>query len=215
LVFLLVIWPALSIGFIGDPSETLKQLAVSPVLLVYVPTIITQWLLFLLVYLTTIREKSGLKGIGFKRIRGIDFLWALAFLLVSNLVLSAISVALGWVGIKIPGELGLILPNTPTERVFWAILSLTAAVCEETAFRGYLLTRLRIFTRSRGWIIPVLIASLAFGTGHTYQGVGGFVLISIYGMMFCLLFIRTGSLWPVVIAHFFQDFSALFWPYPG
>jgi membrane protease YdiL (CAAX protease family) len=215
LVFLLVIWPALSIGFIGDPSETLKQLAVSPVLLVYVPTIITQWLLFLLVYLTTIREKSGLKGIGFKRIRGIDFLWALAFLLVSNLILSAISVALGWVGIKIPGELGLILPNTPTERVFWAILSLTAAVCEETAFRGYLLTRLKIFTRSRGWIIPVLIASLAFGTGHTYQGVGGFVLISIYGMMFCLLFIRTGSLWPVVIAHFFQDFSALFWPYPG
>ncbi|UCD93812.1 MAG: CPBP family intramembrane metalloprotease [Candidatus Zixiibacteriota bacterium] len=184
-------------------------------MLIYVPTIVTQWLLFLLVYLTTIREKTGLKGIGFRKIRGIDLLWAVAFLLVSNLVLAGVSVVLGWVGLRIPGELGLILPKTSTERVLWVILSLTAGVCEETAFRGYLLTRLKIFTRSRGWVLPLLIASLAFGTGHTYQGIGGFILISIYGLMFGLLFIKTGSLWPAIIAHFFQDFSALFYPYPG
>ena len=215
LAFLLIVWPALSIGFVGDPSETLKQLSASPILLIYVPTIVTQWLLFLLVYLTTIREKTGLKGIGFRRIRGIDLLWAAAFLLVSNLVLAGVSVVLGWVGLTIPGELGLILPRTSTERVLWVILSLTAGVCEETAFRGYLLTRLRIFAGSKGWALPLIVASLAFGTGHTYQGIGGFILISIYGLMFGLLYIRTGTLWPAIIAHFFQDFSALFYPYPG
>jgi membrane protease YdiL (CAAX protease family) len=215
LAFLLIVWPALSVGFVGDPSETLKQLSASPILLIYVPTIVTQWLLFLLVYLTTIREKTGLKGIGFRRIRGIDLLWAAAFLLVSNLVLAGVSVVLDWVGLKIPGELGLILPKTSTERVLWVILSLTAGVCEETAFRGYLLTRLRIFTGSKSWVLPLIVASLAFGTGHTYQGIGGFILISIYGLMFGLLYIRTGSLWPPIIAHFFQDFSALFYPYPG
>ena len=215
LAFLLIVWPALSIGFVGDPSETLKQLSASPILLIYVPTIVTQWLLFLLVYLTTIREKTGLKGIGFRRIRGIDLLWAAAFLLVSNLVLAGVSVVLGWVGLTIPGELGLILPKTSTERVLWVILSLTAGVCEETAFRGYLLTRLRIFAGSKGWALPLIVASLAFGTGHTYQGIGGFILISIYGLMFGLLYIRTGTLWPAIIAHFFQDFSALFYPYPG
>jgi membrane protease YdiL (CAAX protease family) len=30
--------------------------------------------------------------------------------------------------------------------------------------------------------------------------------------MFAWLFVRTKSLWPCIIAHFFQDFTALFIP---
>lgn len=209
----MILWPTLSIAFIGDPAEALKLMSASLVLLVYLPTLVTQWLLFLLILITTFREKTGLRGIGLKRIRLVDLFWAIAFLLVSNLVLSFISLLLNTINIKIPGEIGLILPKTAVERVFWILLSLTAGVCEESAFRGYLITRLRIFSGRKSWILPVLVASLAFGSGHTYQGVGGFILISIYGMMFALLFLRTGSLWPGIIAHFFQDFSALFIPF--
>lgn len=215
LFFLLIFWPAVSLIFVGDPSEMLRTISISPIFMIYIPTMITQWLVFLLVFLTAWREKTGLAGVGFKRIRIIDFFWAAAFLFASNLVLSLLSAALAAVNIEIPGELSLILPETGTERIFWVLLSLTAGICEETAFRGYLITRLRIFGRMKSWVLPVIIASLSFGSGHAYQGLGGFILISVYGAMFAVLFIRTKTLWPAVIAHFFQDFSALFFPFEG
>jgi membrane protease YdiL (CAAX protease family) len=213
LFFLLIVWPALSLTLVGDPAESLRLLSESPIALIYLPTMITQWLLFLLVFLTVKREKTGLLGVGFTRIRMIDFLWALAFILISNLLLTLLSLLLEELGLTIVGEIELILPKTTGERIFWVILSLTAAVCEETAFRGYLITRLKILGKTKGWIIPVILASLAFGTGHSYQGVAGFILITAYGIMFGILFLKTRSLWPPIIAHFFQDFSALFYPF--
>jgi membrane protease YdiL (CAAX protease family) len=198
---------------IGDPSAALKKLADSPIYLIYIPTIVTHWLIFLLIFLTTYREQTGLVGIGFRKIRLIDFFWALAFLLASNLLLSLISVLLKLINLEIPGELELILPKTGAERILWVFLSITAAICEETAFRGYLITRIKIFGGTKGWVLPVILASLAFGSGHAYQGIGGFILIFFYGAMFAILFLYTGTLWPAVIAHFFQDFSALFFPF--
>lgn len=213
LFFLLIFWPLSSIIFVTNPSEVLKALSVSPIFLVYLPTMVIQWLVFLLIFVTTYREQTGLRSIGFKRIRAIDFLWAIAFLLASNLILTLLSLLLKTVHLEIPGELELILPKTANERILWILLSITAGICEEAAFRGYLITRIKIFGRTKSWVLPVVLASLAFGSGHAYQGLGGFLLISIYGAMFALLFLRTGSLWPPIIAHFFQDFSAIFFPF--
>ena len=213
LFFLLVFMPASSLLLVGDPEETLKLLSVSPILLIYLPTMLTWWLAFLLIFLTVYREQTGLAGIGFKKIRLLDFGWAIAFLLASNLLLSLLSALLAQLGLEIPGEIGLILPTNTEERIFWILLSLTAGICEETAFRGYLLTRIKIFGRTKGWLLPIIISSLAFGSGHAYQGLGGFFLLTLYGAMFALLYLRTGSLWAPIIAHFFQDFSALFFPF--
>lgn len=211
--FLLIIWPAASIIMVGNPAEALKTLALSPILLIYLPTIVTQWLLFLLIYLTTYREETGLRGIGFKPIRLLDFLYAVAFLLVSNLLLTLLSLLLAQIGLPFQGEIQFLLPKTGAERIFWIILSLTAGICEEVAFRGYLITRLRLLGKTKSWILPVFVASIIFGSGHSYQGLSGFILLSVYGAMFAALFIKTGSLWPCIIAHFFQDFSALFYPF--
>ncbi|MEW5924282.1 MAG: type II CAAX endopeptidase family protein [Candidatus Zixiibacteriota bacterium] len=210
---LLILWPVLSIPFAGDPMELLKQMAVSRILFVYMPNIVIQWLIFTLIFVTAYREGTGLKGIGFNRIRLIHFFWAIAFLLFSNLILSLLALLLSQVNIAIPGELGIILPETNTERALWVILSLTAGVCEETAFRGYLITRIKQFGRLKSWLIPITVSSVFFGSGHAYQGVGGLILLGIYGVMFAVLYIRAGSIWPCIIAHFFQDFSALFYPY--
>ena len=215
LFFLLIFWPLMSVSLVGDPAQALRMLSVSPIFMVYLPTMVIQWLVFLLVWAATYRERTGLSGVGFKRIRLIDIAWALAFLLVSNILLTLLSLLLAVMGLEIPGELGLILPKTPIEKILWVFLSLTAGICEETAFRGYLITRIRIFGETKSWIIPVIIASLAFGSGHTYQGAGGFILISTYGAMFAVLFLRTKSLWPCVIAHFLQNFvSGMFYPGP-
>ncbi|SYZ72713.1 putative Abortive infection protein [Candidatus Zixiibacteriota bacterium] len=213
LFFLLLLWPAVSLLTTGDPAEALKILSASPIFFIYLPTMVIQWMVFLLVFLTTYREGTGLAGIGFGRFRLLYLFWGIAFLLVSNLLLSLISLLLTALGLTIPGELELILPKTGAERIIWAFLAATAAICEESAFRGYLITRIKILSGLKSWVIPIILSSLAFGSGHAYQGVGGFILISIYGSMFALLFLKTKSLWPVVIAHFFQDFSALFFPF--
>jgi membrane protease YdiL (CAAX protease family) len=213
LLLLLILWPVFSIAVSGDPTKLLEELSESPIYLVYLPTILIQWLIFFLIYLTVHHEGMGLGSIGYRRIRVIDFFWAMAFLLGSNLVLTLLWFLLSLVNLHIPGEIGLILPSTLMERILWTILALTAGVCEETAFRGYLITRLKIFGKSGGWIIPILASSLAFGSGHLYQGSGGFILITVYGAMFAVLFLKTGSLWPGIIAHSFQDFSALFFPF--
>ncbi|MCX6826514.1 MAG: hypothetical protein NTV06_04490, partial [candidate division Zixibacteria bacterium] len=99
LFFLLILWPVSSIVFVGDPKETLRILSASLIYFVYLPTMVTQWLIFLFIFLTTYRERTGLAGIGFKRIRFLDFLWAIAFLLVANLLLSLLSLFLKTIGL--------------------------------------------------------------------------------------------------------------------
>ena len=153
LLFLLIFWPLMSVAFVGDPSQMLRMLSVSPIFMVYLPTMVIQWLVFLLVWLAVYREKTGLVGIGFKRIRLIDFAWAGAFLISSNLVLTLLSVLLATINLEVPSEIELILPKTIEERIIWVFLSLTAGICEEAAFRGYLLTRIRIFGKSKNWIL--------------------------------------------------------------
>lgn len=212
-LFTLIIgYPALTVGFTGDPTAILKNLNEGTRLLLLISTIVFQWVLFSLLLVTVYRERTMLGGLGLKKIRAIDFAWAVSFLLAANVILSGLAWFLGQIGLPMPGEIGLLVPEDALGRVVWVAVSFTAGFCEEIAFRGYLMTRLRILLKLNGWLIPVLVSSVAFGVCHAYQGWPGLIVITTYGAMFALLYIRTGSLWPCIIAHFFQDFGALFFP---
>jgi len=214
LIFLLLIYPVISVLGVGeDSSSLLKSLNQGMLIFLLITTVLFQWAVFLLNYGGAYTEATGLRGLGFKRIRGLDFLWAGAFLLVSNLILSGLSWLLAQVGLPMPGEIGLLIPSDPFGKVVWVVVSLTAGICEETAFRGYLMTRLRLVGRFRSWIIPTIVSAAVFGLCHAYQGLPGFIVIATYSVLFSLLYIRTGSIWPCIIAHFLQDFGALFFPH--
>ena len=195
-----------------DPSALLKNLSDDMLMFMLIVTIIFQWFIFGFNYVGTFLEKTGLKGVGLGRLRGIHVAWAFAFLLASNLLLSGLAWLLAQVGLPLSGDLGLLVPTFLEGKIVWVIVSLTAGFCEEVAFRGYLMTRLRLVFGNHSWVVPTLVSSLVFGICHAYQGVPGLILISTYGLLFSLLYLRTGSLWPCVIAHFFQDFSHLFFP---
>lgn len=177
-----------------------------------VGTIMIQWMMFLLLYVATYREQTFLRGLGLTSFRAIDIAWAVTFLLVANLILTGLAWVLAQWGMPMPGEIQFLIPQDTTGRIVWVMVSATAGFCEEIAFRGYLMTRLRILGKTKSWLMPVVVSSLTFGILHAYQSLPGVIILTVYGAMFALLYIRTRSLWPCIIAHFFQDFTALFIP---
>ena len=212
LAFLIIVYPLLSIFPGEDPARILDGLNDTTRLVLFISTMIILWTLFLLIFGAVTREQTGLAGIGFDKIQPIHFAWALAFLTASILILTGVELLLAKIGLPMPGEIALLIPQDTTGRIVWIFVSFTAGFCEEAAFRGYLMTRLRLIGNFQNWVIPTIVSAVVFGACHAYQGLPGFIVISIYGAMFSWLYIRTGSIWPPIIAHFFQDFGALFFP---
>jgi membrane protease YdiL (CAAX protease family) len=213
LFVLVVFYPGISILAIDeDPGALLKSLNQGTLMFTLIATVLFQWAIFLGLYVSVYFEGTGLAGLGLGRIRMLDFAWAGAFFLSAWLVLTGLAWVLAQIGLPMPGEIGLLIPTDPFGRVVWVIVSFTAGFCEEIAFRGYLMSRLRLLGRFKTWVVPTVISAIAFGMCHAYQGWPGFIIITVYGVLFSLLYIRTGRLWPCIIAHTFQDLGALFVP---
>ncbi len=213
LSILLVFYPVISLlGIEEDPGAILRSLNKGALIFLLVATILFQWTIFLFNYVTLYFEGTGLKGIGLGRIRTLDFAWAGAFFLAAWTLLTGLAWGLAQIGLPMPGEIGLLVPTDPFGKVIWVLVSFTAGFCEEVAYRGYLMTRLRLLLKSKTWVIPTIISAVMFGVGHAYQGIPGLIVISVYGVLFSILYIRTGRLWPCIIAHVFQDLGALFLP---
>ena len=96
-----------------------------------------------------------------------------------------------------------VLPHGGIEITLWLALSVTAGICEEAIFRGYLQRQFMALTKS----IPagILISAAAFGAAHAYQGFKMVILISLYGAMFGILAHWRGTVRPGMIVHAWQD----------
>ncbi len=86
-----------------------------------------------------------------------------------------------------------------------------AALGEEMIFRGYLMNRLAgLFKRKRlGWIVGLIISSVIFGLGHSYQGISGIMLTGIVGIVYALAYLAARcNLWVPILIHGIYDSSA-------
>lgn len=79
-------------------------------------------------------------------------------------------------------------------------LALVPAVCEEFFFRGYALSGLR---GGLGKLAAVVVVAVAFGVYH--HSVHRLLVTSVLGLVFGLLVLRYGSLWPAVLAHLLHN----------
>jgi membrane protease YdiL (CAAX protease family) len=103
-----------------------------------------------------------------------------------------------------------LLPHGAGELAVWIALSVSAGICEETIFRGYLQRQLAAFTKSAP--AGILLSAAAFGGAHAYQGPRMMILIAAYGLMFGILAHWRRSVRPGMIAHAWQDtLSGLVW----
>jgi membrane protease YdiL (CAAX protease family) len=106
------------------------------------------------------------------------------------------------------GDLGLLA-------LYLVLAWVVAALAEETAFRGYLMTRLHdLLGAGRSAVVSaVLLSSALFGMLHTEQGVVGVVAGALGGVVFALLRLWSGTLWAPVLAHGFDDTIGFVWFY--
>jgi membrane protease YdiL (CAAX protease family) len=210
LLLLAVLWPMSSFVFLGSQLDMLKEV-VDPVNEVYYPTMIVQLATLLLAFIAVRSEKVGLADLGMRGFSRWTIPQALVFMVAANLILSVLQLALFAQSPGSFGEITNMIPQTPFARWIWAILCAIVAVSEEITFRGYILTRVTRLAGGRVWV-GVLVATIAFASGHLYQGFGGVVIIATYGVAFAGLYLYTGSLYPGIVAHFLQDVAVLFLP---
>ncbi|MGP8175923.1 MAG: CPBP family intramembrane glutamic endopeptidase [Terracidiphilus sp.] len=125
---------------------------------------------------------------------------AFAFLIAANTVLAVV----GYLIHSTPGRsVQNLLPHGGTEVAVYLLMALTAGICEEVIYRGYLQRQFTAWTTSAA--AGIVLQSAVFGSCHAYQGFGMVLTISIYGCFFGVLARWRGSLRPGIIAHCLQD----------
>jgi len=112
-------------------------------------------------------------------------------------------------------RIAFILPLSREERAWFLLVSLTAGICEEILYRGYLIQYLAGAPMHNEIWIAIGISSLAFGLAHGYQGIGGIVGTGILGAVMAVIFVVTGSLWLPITLHAIIDLRILFLVRPG
>ena len=102
-----------------------------------------------------------------------------------------------------------LLPTTRAERRSFALLAVTAGVTEELLYRAWLPWFLVLAAPVGGYGGAALVASVAFGLGHAYQGVRGVLLAGAAGFLLAQLYLSTGSLLLPVLLHVLVDLRVL------
>jgi len=105
--------------------------------------------------------------------------------------------------------LAFFLPVTPRERAGWVVVSVTAGLCEEVIFRGFLLHYLHAGPWHFSLVIALIAAAAIFGLQHLYQGAAGVVQTTIIGAVFGAIFLATGSLVVPMLLHCIMDLRVL------
>jgi membrane protease YdiL (CAAX protease family) len=106
-------------------------------------------------------------------------------------------------------SLDFFLPATWSERRWFSFLCITAGICEESLFRGFLLRYLHVFPLSLNLTSALLVSSLIFGLQHLYQGIGGAASTFVIGFLFGLMFLLTGNLLLPMLFHAVMDLRIL------
>lgn len=170
----------------------------------YERTMLTEWLGFAFVILGVWLAGSDFATVLGERwhsARAVlrDIGLGVAFSIVSTMVLSMLQ----------PHESGenravqFLLPHGGYEMALWVALSITAGICEEAIYRGYLQRQFTALTKN----VPagIVISGVAFGLAHSYQGWRLAIVIGLEGMMLGAMAQWRKSVRPGMVAHAFKD----------
>lgn len=172
----------------------------------YVLTTAWEWAAVGYIYWGLRRRGKSFQTIAGERWQGastviVDVAIALAFWFVALIILYAVALLIHSPGMQQAAR--NIAPQNPLETAMWILLSITAGICEETIFRGYLQRQFAAWTRNRP--CGVLLSAVLFGAGHIYQGGRATIVIGVYGLLFGILAELRKNLRPGMITHAWHD----------
>ncbi len=155
------------------------------------------------------RHRVSLDLLGFRRASLTSVAWLPLVALSIGLSATAVYALLAqWLGIDI------LVPDQGLEEIAaldglailptFAIVGLLAPFAEEVFFRGFLLAAL---VSVIGGLRGALASSAIFSVAHL--NVGTLLPIFVMGMLLAWLYLRTGSIWPPILAHMAQNLLAL------
>jgi membrane protease YdiL (CAAX protease family) len=99
-------------------------------------------------------------------------------------------------------SVSVMVPHTADEHRWFMLLSVTAGICEELFYRGFLVWAFRPWL---GLFGAAGLSLLFFGLGHAYLGRSGVVRATIVGAVLGALALLTGSIVPSIVLHAMFD----------
>jgi len=104
-------------------------------------------------------------------------------------------------------DLQFMAPHTMGERRLFDYVSITAGVCEEVIYRGFVIAYLTT-AFDLSFLVAAILSSAIFGIAHSYQGVGGVMKTGAIGLVLALLYGLTGALWASIVVHAIVDITS-------
>lgn len=111
-----------------------------------------------------------------------------------------------------PQSIVALVPRSQVERRWFGLVALTAGVCEELLYRGFLLAVVIAIVPGLPDAVLVALGAIAFGLAHAYQGVGGVLTTSVLGAILTALYAGTGTLLVPMLVHAAIDLRILWIP---
>ncbi len=111
-------------------------------------------------------------------------------------------------------HLSFMIPRSRPELTVFAALSVSAGVCEEAAYRGFLIWYfLGFLGMPHGWpgsasLMALVLSSLGFGFAHLYLGWRDALRSAITGAFLAGLYLASGSLWLPMALHALLDLNS-------
>jgi hypothetical protein len=187
-------------------AAMLPRLGDVPRASIYLSSVVSLWLLAAVTVAAVLAGGPTLDRIGLRPAPlPATLAWSGA-ITVAGLLLMALANRLG---LRESPFLWRLLPRTSTEKLQFVGVSVTAGVCEELVFRGFLIAALQTATGSLA--LAVTLSSGVFGVLHAYQRPAGALRAAALGALLALPFLLTGSLLPSMIAHAGIDILAGLW----
>lgn len=175
----------------------------------YFIVLLTQWSLTALCAWVMVRRRLNIADLGLLQ-AGPAWAWILALVLAMTLagatVVAVRSIRAG--KSEVPGHLrhiARILPRNVLERIGFTPVALTAGICEETLYRGFL--TFAFFQAYPSMIVALALSTVAFGIGHLYQGPRGIISTMALGLVLATIYRASGSLWPGIALHAIVDLA--------
>lgn len=98
----------------------------------------------------------------------------------------------------------VLTPETSGERHGFWLLSITAGICEEIIFRGFMIWFIAAWT---GLIAAIILSAILFGFEHIYLGMPHVAKAAMTGFVLALVVVASGSLWPAILIHIALDLN--------